>query len=117
MTEKVKLKIPGFVDLQVNGYKGISFSGSDLTEELFVSACKKLTGQGTVAFLPTIINGSHDVYKQNLSLMAKAMRRDDLKGHVLGFHVEGPFISEKDGTRGAHSLEWVRKPDLEFLNN
>jgi N-acetylglucosamine-6-phosphate deacetylase len=30
---------------------------------------------------------------------------------VLGIHLEGPFISEVDGYRGAHPLEAVRDPD------
>lgn len=115
-TKKPALEIPGFVDLQVNGYKGISFSSMDLTEESFVFACKELIQQGTVAFLPTIITASTDVYQQNLALIAKAMKRDDLKEHILGIHVEGPFISKEDGARGAHSAEWVRKPDRELLN-
>lgn len=110
------MKIPGFVDLQVNGFKGISFSDLDLTEERFVYACKSLIEEGTVAFLPTIITAPLEVYEQNLRLIAKAMRRDDLKKHILGIHVEGPFISEKDGARGAHNIDWVRKPDKQLLD-
>jgi N-acetylglucosamine-6-phosphate deacetylase len=110
------MQIPGFVDLQVNGFKGISFSDLDLTEERFVYACKSLIEEGTVAFLPTIITAPLEVYEQNLRLIAKAMRRDDLKEHILGIHVEGPFISEKDGARGAHNIDWVRKPDNNLLD-
>ena len=109
-------EIPGFVDLQVNGFKGISFSDLDLTEERFVYACKELIERGTVAFLPTIITASPEVYEHNLPLIAGVMKRDDLKDHIPGIHVEGPFISEKDGARGAHSIEWVRKPDIAFLD-
>jgi N-acetylglucosamine-6-phosphate deacetylase len=110
------MQIPGFVDLQVNGFRGISFSDLDLTEERFVYACKNLIEEGTVAFLPTIITAPLEVYEQNLRLIAKAMRRDDLKKHILGIHVEGPFISEKDGARGAHNIDWVRKPDNNLLD-
>lgn len=114
--QKRPLEIPGFVDLQVNGYLGISFSDIALTEERFVFACKALIKKGTAAFLPTVITSSMDVYQQNLALMAKAMKRDDLKGHILGIHVEGPFISEEDGARGAHDVAWVRKPDRTLLD-
>lgn len=109
-------KIPGFVDLQVNGYKGISFSSLDLTEERLLFACHELIQQGTVAFLPTIITAPLDVYQQNLALIAKVMQHDDLKDHILGIHVEGPFISGNDGARGAHHAEWVRKPDIKLLD-
>lgn len=110
------LEIPGFVDLQVNGYKGIDFSSLDLTEESFTHACKALVQQGTAAFLPTIITSPLDVYQQNLAIMAKAMQREDLKDHILGIHVEGPFISEEEGARGAHDVAWVRKPDNALLD-
>lgn len=110
------MDIPGFVDLQVNGHKGIDFSSPQLTEEDFIFACKALISEGTVAFLPTIITSSASTFERNLRLMARCMQRDDLKGALLGFHVEGPFISEKDGARGAHNSEWVRKPDTGFLD-
>jgi N-acetylglucosamine-6-phosphate deacetylase len=29
------------------------------------------------------------------------------------FHLEGPYISPEDGTRGAHPERWVRPPDLD----
>lgn len=97
------MKIPGFIDLQVNGFKGIDFSNSNLTKEEFVFACKELVKQGTVAFLPTIITSSESTFKRNLKLMASSLQHNELQKSVLGFHVEEPFISEKDGARGAHN--------------
>ena len=39
-----------------------------------------------------------------------------LHGSVAGFHLEGPYISDVDGYRGAHPKEHVRQPDWkEFL--
>jgi N-acetylglucosamine-6-phosphate deacetylase len=35
---------------------------------------------------------------------------------VLGVHLEGPFISREDGARGAHTAEWVRAPDPNYLD-
>lgn len=110
------MEIPGFVDLQVNGYKGIDFSSPDLTEEQFLFACQELIKKGTVAFLPTIITSATYTYERNLRLMAGAMTHGSIRGHVLGFHVEGPFISEENGARGAHNKEWVIKPDKNFLD-
>lgn len=110
------MDIPGFVDLQVNGYKGIDFSNPDLTEKDFILACRELVHHGTVAFLPTIITSSASTFERNLRLMSGSMKQEDLKSSILGFHVEGPFISEKDGARGAHNSEWVRRPDISFLD-
>lgn len=110
------MKIPGFVDLQVNGHKGIDFSNPDLTTEEFLFACNELVRKGTVAFLPTIITSSPSVFKRNLGLMAKSVKQHNLQNAILGFHVEGPFISKKDGARGAHHLEWVQQPDINLLD-
>ncbi len=110
------MEIPGFVDLQVNGYQGIDFSSPDLTGDGLLFACRELIKQGTVAFLPTIITSSIPIYKKNLRLIAEAINHKDLREHLLGIHVEGPFISPEDGARGAHNQKWVRKPDIKLLD-
>jgi N-acetylglucosamine-6-phosphate deacetylase len=109
------VKIPGLVDLQVNGYNGVDFSAPALTEKGFISACRGLLATGTTAFLPTIITSPDAVYEQNLPIMAKALRRPEFRGRLLGIHVEGPFISPKEGARGAHNADWIRKGDVNYL--
>jgi len=106
---------PGYVDLQVNGYVGIDFSDSELTEEAAVHACRALVSAGTVAFLPTIITSSVEVYARNLPLLAKLMARKEFENRLLGFHIEGPFISAQPGAVGAHRADLVRAPDPELL--
>lgn len=113
---KSEIKIPGYVDLQVNGYKGIDFSSNQLTGKDFIYACKELVKNGTVAFLPTIITSSLEVYERNLKLMNKLMEHNELKRHILGIHLEGPFISKEDGARGAHNQNYIQKPDLRLLD-
>jgi N-acetylglucosamine-6-phosphate deacetylase len=108
-------QIPGLIDLQVNGYKGVDFSGDHLTEEDFARACRELLDAGTTAFLPTLITSPGEVYARNLPLIARVLRREEFQGRVLGVHLEGPFISTEDGARGAHSAQWVRKPDVAYL--
>jgi N-acetylglucosamine-6-phosphate deacetylase len=108
-------RLPGLIDLQVNGYKGVDFSGVDLTEEDFARACRELLDAGTTAFLPTLITSSAAVYEHNLPLIAKVIREKEFVGRVLGIHLEGPFISLQDGARGAHDAQWVRKPDVAYF--
>jgi N-acetylglucosamine-6-phosphate deacetylase len=109
------LSLPGLIDLQVNGYQGVDFSDAGLTEEDFMRACRQLLEAGPTAFLPTLITSSTEVYEHNLPLIAQALGRGEFRGRVLGVHLEGPFIAPEDGARGAHSIEWVRKPDVAYL--
>jgi N-acetylglucosamine-6-phosphate deacetylase len=109
------VRIPGLVDLQVNGYKGVNFSDLSLTDDDFARACRGVLEAGTTAFLPTVITSPTEVYEHNFPIMAAALNRDEFRGRLLGIHIEGPFISDQDGARGAHDAQWVRKPDVDFL--
>ena len=109
------VQIPGLIDLQVNGYNGVDFSGVGLTEEDFARACREMLDAGATAFLPTLITSPAEIYERNLPVIATVLAREEFRGRVLGIHLEGPFISLQDGARGAHSAEWVRKPDVAYL--
>jgi len=109
------MRVPGFIDLQINGYKGVDFTGSDLTEEQFIYACQELFSTGTAAFLPTLVTSDREVYKRNLPLIAKTMDREEFKGKLLGIHLEGPFISTEPGAVGAHNPDWVSEPSIDYL--
>ncbi len=105
----------GFVDLQVNGFLGVDFSSPTLTEADFVRACRALLARGTAAFLPTLITSPRDTYARNLPLMAEVMVRAEFRGRLLGFHLEGPFISREPGVVGAHNPAYVCDPDVALL--
>ena len=109
------IKIKGLVDLQVNGYKGVHFSNINLTRDDFIMACRCVFEAGTTAFLPTMITSPKKVYEHNLPIMAAVLQETEFHGKLLGFHIEGPFISAQDGARGAHDTQWISKPDIEYL--
>ena len=108
-------KIPGFIDLQVNGYKGVGFSGPELTAESFCFACEELFNNGTACFLPTIITSPRPIYIRNLHIIGKVINNGKFGSRVPGIHLEGPFISDKPGAVGAHNPDWTREPDIEFF--
>ncbi len=109
-------KIHGLVDLQVNGFKGVDFSDPGLTEDKFIRTCRMLLDRGTSSFLPTIVTSPEDNYRKILPVMAKVLDMPEFEGRLLGIHVEGPFISPEPGACGIHNREWIRKPDITFLN-
>ena len=110
-----KIRFPGYVDLQVNGYLGVDFSDPELSPAEFTHACQAILRTGTAAFLPTIITSSSETYRHNLPIIAKTITSKEFSGRLLGIHVEGPFISSQPGFVGAHNPTWTRPADIEFL--
>lgn len=101
----------GFVDLQINGYSGVDFSAPGLTVEKVRFVTQKLVEQGVEGYCPTVITSPERVYSENLPVIAKAIEEKELSPHILGIHLEGPFISPVDGARGVHNREWIQMPD------
>jgi len=109
---------PGLFDSQVNGYAGVSFSFGEggLTAEGVKKATRALWEAGVTTYLPTLTTNSHDTLLKNFEILARIMDDPELHGSIVGFHLEGPYISPEDGFRGAHPLRYVRKPDWdEFM--
>jgi N-acetylglucosamine-6-phosphate deacetylase len=103
----------GFIDLQVNGYLGVDFTSPSLRPEDIRRASDSLAKAGTVGYCATLITAPLDIYQRNLPLIAKAMEEPGNRGRLLGIHLEGPYLSVKEGARGAHQAVWMRRPDTE----
>ncbi|MBD3287822.1 N-acetylglucosamine-6-phosphate deacetylase [candidate division KSB1 bacterium] len=107
---------PGLIDVQLNGYAGVSFTQAGLTLEEVRQATRALWKEGVTTYLPTIISASHQRIKENMAVLSDAHEDDEIGVSIPGFFLEGPYISPIDGFRGAHSKEWVRQPDWdEFM--
>jgi N-acetylglucosamine-6-phosphate deacetylase len=106
---------PGLIDNQVNGFAGVSFTfgGGELTVDGVKKATRALWETGVTTYLPTLTTNSNELLKNNFSVLALAIDDPELLGSIVGFHLEGPYISPVDGFRGAHPLKFVRKPDWE----
>ncbi|MGN0906855.1 MAG: N-acetylglucosamine-6-phosphate deacetylase [Bullifex sp.] len=103
-----------FIDMQVNGFMGIDYSGDDLSEDKIVTLSETLAQSGTLRHVPTIITNSEERIKRNLKVIADAVSHSEtVRDAIAGVHIEGPFISAKDGPRGAHDPMFVREPDAE----
>lgn len=111
------MQIPGFIDLQINGYKGVDFSSGDLTAENFIFAVREILKTGTAAFLPTVITSLESTYRHNLPIIAGVISMPEFKDKILGIHLEGPFISDKPGAVGAHNKQWTKTPSISYLDS
>jgi len=107
---------PGLIDIQINGYMGVDFSGADLTIDEIRKATKELWKEGVTTFLPTLITNEHNALKKNFAIMAQALDDPEIGKSIPGFHLEGPYISPVQGFRGAHLEKYIRDPDWqEFI--
>jgi N-acetylglucosamine-6-phosphate deacetylase len=105
------MKRRGFIDIQNNGWKSTDFSAPGLTVDILKTITRDLLARGTLAFCPTLVTAPPEVYRQNFAVVAAAMKDPEIGGHILGIHLEGPFISPKPGAVGAHPKERVLPPD------
>jgi N-acetylglucosamine-6-phosphate deacetylase len=105
---KRTVELPGFVDLQVNGFAGIDFGEPALTPERVLQAVAAIEKTGVTRFLPTLITSSFETF----SACARAVVRTK-HAAIAGIHMEGPYISPEDGPRGAHPRAFVRGADVD----
>jgi N-acetylglucosamine-6-phosphate deacetylase len=107
---------PAFWDIQTNGRWGHSFSSPNLTVEQVVAILGAQPGLGTARLCPTLITAQANELLHGLSTIAAACDAfPDVAARVLGVHLEGPFLSELDGYRGAHPAGAMHDPDWGFF--
>ena len=100
--------MPGFVDLQVNGYAGVDFNDDDLTLESMLLACQRLRQDGVDQILATIITAPLERMAVRIAKIAGWLDAvAEVREVVAGIHVEGPFINPVAGFVGAHPVAAV----------
>jgi N-acetylglucosamine-6-phosphate deacetylase len=103
------IAVPGFVDLQVNGFAGIDFLGADAGG--YATAGDALLETGVTAYLPTLITSTED----DLVGALRAVPATSPRGpRILGVHLEGPFLSPL--RLGTHRPGGRRDPDPALLD-
>jgi N-acetylglucosamine-6-phosphate deacetylase len=99
--------VPGFVDLQVNGFSGVDFFEADA--DGYRRAGEALLETGVTAFLPTFVTAPE---AQLLAALREVPATAD-GPRILGVHLEGPFLSPL--RLGIHPAAARRDPDVELL--
>jgi N-acetylglucosamine-6-phosphate deacetylase len=99
--------VPGFVDLQVNGFGGVDFLDAD--SDGYRRAGEALLETGVTSYLPTLITSP----EQQLLASMREVPVGAARPRVLGVHLEGPFLSP--ARLGTHMASSRRDPDLALL--
>ena len=101
------IAVPGFVDLQVNGFGGVDFLDADA--DGYRRAGEALLETGVTAYLPTLITSP----EQQILAAMREVPVDETRPRILGMHLEGPFLSPN--RLGTHEASSRRDPDLALL--
>jgi N-acetylglucosamine-6-phosphate deacetylase len=103
---------PGWVDLQVNGFAGLDLNSPDLQPEHVGQMVRRFWAEGVAAVYPTIITAAPGRIDYCLRQVAAACEQDAAaRAAIPGIHLEGPYLSPADGTRGVHPAEHIHPPD------
>jgi N-acetylglucosamine-6-phosphate deacetylase len=102
------IAVPGFVDLQVNGFGGVDFLDADV--DGYRRAGDALLECGVTAYLPTLITSREE---QVLAAMREVPLTES-RPRILGMHLEGPFLSPS--RLGTHEASSRRDPDVALLD-
>ena len=131
---------PGFIDLHIHGAVGVDVNSADQSGLLRVADF--LASKGVTAWLPTLVPGPTEQYKQAVAALTEVMHQQQLleyrlqlgladleKGptevgtlntcgaRVLGVHYEGPFVSSEQcgALHRKHFRTFKSVADLESL--
>ena len=97
-----------YVDIQVNGYAGVTFHGDPLTEQQIQHVATRLRQDGVRAILPTVVADDPRKMILRLQRLRELIDQDDTLAALMpGIHLEGPALSPKEGYRGAHLAQWL----------
>ena len=106
----VGVALPGFIDLQVNGFGGVDFASAD--PDGYGAAGSAMAATGVTAYQPTLITLPEQRYLTALAVVAEA--RHVLGPRIVGAHLEGPFLSQ--ARHGAHDPANLREPDFDLMD-
>ena len=99
----------GFIDLHTHGAGGHAFINSSAEE--VGKGCDFHLHHGTTSILPTISAGKFSDMRQAVLNIAEAKDKKLTKANVIGAHLEGPYLSEKQS--GAQCPEFITEPNKE----
>ncbi len=94
----------------------MDFNRDDLSESGLYFACKKLKEDGVEGVLATIITADINQMIKRLNRVVQLREENMLISEIIyGIHIEGPFLSNEEGYRGAHNPKWILNCDSDWM--
>ncbi len=101
---------PGLIDTHIHGIGG--FGTDDGKTDSILKMSEILPKYGVTSFIPTLYAAKPDEMIKNIKAVVKAIGKE--KGaHILGMHLEGPFISKE--RLGVQPEDAVSPVDIELM--
>ena len=107
-------RIPSLFDIQVNGFAGVDFRDPEINDGQLRFACQELARHHVHRFLLTLTTDAIDSLSRQFAAIEGIRSRDKLAAEaVVGYHLEGPYLSPEEGYVGAHPREFVKAPEID----
>lgn len=106
----VAIVCPGFVDIQMNGFKDITVANASQEELLRLD--DYLFAQGTTSWLGTIVTAPLEKMTSCLGSLHDIFLSRVVQGFV-GIHIEGPFLGLAPG---AHNTKHIIACDMDWIS-
>lgn len=103
---------PGFIDVHIHGAGG--FDTTDGTIDAINNIAKTIVKHGTTSFVPTTMTISIEAIHRSMKFIKKLKKTGTEGAHVLGGHLEGPFINPK--AIGAQNPDYILSPTISAYN-
>ncbi len=100
--------LPGFIDIHDHGYQGMNANKAN--KEGVIRWMKALPSEGVTSFLVTTSTALIEDLNASLKLCVEIMKTQKEGARILGFHLEGPFLTEKH--KGAQRGDWIQEPSV-----
>ena len=102
----------GFIDVHIHGAGG--FDTMDGTIEAINTIAKTIAKHGTTSFIPTTMTVSIEAIHKSMEVIKKLKETGTEGAHVLGAHLEGPFINPE--AIGAQNPDYLLSPNISTYN-
>ena len=104
---------PRWFDFQVNGFGGVDFQSDELTQAELEHAVTVMRRHGVAGIFATLITDHVDALCRRLEAIERYRAASPtIASAIVGYHIEGPWLSPEPGYRGAHPPEPMHAPSL-----